>query len=150
MRAEIKIDKKTKIKINVNNNWLFIYKDYFGNDILPDVVPIVDTVMSALGNLMLGEDIDVDAIEDRMYALEFTTVNQIVWSLAKNADDSIPDIREWNDTFEEFPLDVIIPQVADAMLSFYMTKKKLNRLKAMLEKQGSVLTQSLSQGQTEA
>lgn len=149
MRAEIKIDKNTKIKINVNNNWLFIYREYFGNDILPDIVPMIDTIMSTLGNLMIGEDIDVDAIEDKMYALEFTTVNQIVWSLAKNADDTIPDIREWNDSFEEFPLDIVIPQVAETMGSFYMTKKKLNRLKAMLEKQGSVLTRSLSQGQTE-
>lgn len=149
MRAEIKIDKDTKIKINVNNNWLFIYREYFGNDILPDIVPMVDTVLSTFGNLMVGEDINVDAIEDKMYALEFTTVNQIVWSLAKNADDSIPEIREWNDGFDTFPLDIIVPQIADAMLSFYMTKKKLNQIKAMMEKQSAILTQSLSQGQTE-
>ena len=149
MRAEIKIDKDTKIKINVNNNWLFIYREYFGNDILPDIVPMVDTVLSTFGNLMVGEDINVDAIEDKMYALEFTTVNQIVWSLAKNADDSIPEIREWNDEFDTFPLDIIVPQIADAMLSFYMTKKKLNQIKAMMEKQSAILTQSLSQGQTE-
>lgn len=49
----------------------------------------------------------------------------IIWTMAKSADRSIPDPVEWLDQFETFPLKAILPEIKDLLEnSMPSTKKK--------------------------
>lgn len=147
MRKTIKIDKGKEIKINTSWNWAYIYQEYFGHDIIPDLVPAIDAFISMFNGLVAGEEIDQDRYD--LYGLEITTVTNVVWALAKNADDDIPDIREWLDQFDIFPMDIIVPEVVDALATSMMSTKKAELLREEIALAASRLTQSLSPQQTE-
>lgn len=56
--------------------------------------------------------------------IDFNTFYNIIWVLAKTADKKIPEPLEWLDTFEEFPLFEIIPQIQDLIVASIKGKKK--------------------------
>ncbi|GEQ22287.1 hypothetical protein CBU02nite_27930 [Clostridium butyricum] len=56
--------------------------------------------------------------------IDFNTFYNIIWVLAKTADKKIPEPLEWLDTFEEFPLFEIIPQIQDLIVASIQGKKK--------------------------
>lgn len=56
--------------------------------------------------------------------IDFNTFYNIIWVLAKTADKKIPEPLEWLDTFEEFPLFEIIPQIQDIIVASIKGKKK--------------------------
>ena len=56
--------------------------------------------------------------------IDFNTFYNIIWVLAKTADKKIPEPLEWLDTFEEFPLFEIIPQIQDLIVASIRGKKK--------------------------
>lgn len=149
MKKTITIDGKKAFKINTSNRWLRIYRDTFGHDILPDLVPIIDTCLEVIAGAFADRDIDIDKIEEEIYALEIVTLNNVVWALAKNADENIPDIEEWEDSFDKWTYDELVPQIAETLAQTYITEKKLKLLKAGIEMRRSELTKSLSQELTE-
>lgn len=149
MRATIKLDGKKQIKINTSWNWAYIYQDYFGHDIIPDLVPVIDTFLDTVTGLLNGSDVDEDVISDKLYGMEITTVTNVIWALAKNADDSIPEVREWLDGFDRFPLDIILPEVMDTLASSMISAKKAELLRTKTAELTSRFTQSASQQQTE-
>ena len=55
--------------------------------------------------------------------IDFNTFYNIIWVLAKTADKKIPEPLEWLDTFEEFPLFEIIPQIQDLIVASIKGKK---------------------------
>lgn len=149
MRTTIKLENKKQIKINTSWNWAYIYQDYFGHDIIPDLVPVIDTFLDTFTGLLNGDDVDEDTIGDKLYGLEVTTITNVIWALAKNADDSIPEVREWLDGFDRFPLDIILPEVLDALASSMISTKKAELLRATMAELTSRFTQSASPQQTE-
>lgn len=149
MKKTITIDGKKAFKINTSNRWLRIYRDNFGHDILPDMVPVIDTGLGLIAGIVNGGNIDLDEIESNFYALEMVTINNVIWALAKNADDSIPDVEEWEDQFDKWTYDELVPQIIETLAQTYITEKKLKLLKAGLEERHSQLTKSLSQELTE-
>lgn len=148
MRSTIKIGKKKEIKINTSWNWAYIYQDYFGHDIIPDLVPLIDTFIETLSGLINGAETDEEDLGSKLYGMEITTVTNVIWALAKNADDSIPEVREWLDGFDEFPLDIILPEVLDALAGSMMSTKKAELLRGQLEALALRFIQSASPQQT--
>lgn len=55
--------------------------------------------------------------------IEMDLMYDIVWTLAKTADKTIPDPEEWLEQFEEFPLFEIWPE-AEELISHTMNLKK--------------------------
>jgi len=55
---------------------------------------------------------------------DFEIFYNIIWTLAKTADRTIPEPLTWLDGFEEFPLFEIIPQVQDLISASIKSKKK--------------------------
>lgn len=149
MRRTIKLEDKKEIKINTSWNWAYIYQEYFGHDIIPDLVPLIDTVIDTFSGLLSGAEIDEDAISDKLYAFELTTVTDVIWALAKNADEDIPDVREWLETFDRFPLDIILPEVLEALAASMVSTKKAELLRAGAAALASRFTPSASPQQTE-
>jgi hypothetical protein len=80
------------------------YKAQFGRDALRDIFKLQDAVDSK--NRIKNID-----------ALDLEVFYNLVWTLAKTADPSIPPPLEWLDTFGEFPLAEIVPEVIDLIFS---------------------------------
>lgn len=134
MKTTIKIEGKKKgLKIDTSFHWLRIYRDTFGHDILSDILPMIDMVIGFMSALLRDEDIDIDEVESRLYEMESLTAVQIVWALAKNADDDLPDYEDWEKTIDKFPIENFI-EVLEILSKTYMTTKKSQPLTAELKK----------------
>ena len=82
--------------------FLLRYKAQFGRDAL-GVLLKMEKVMAPL----------IDGKDDTFERLDLTPFLEIIWTLAKTADSKIPPPMEWLDSFEEFPLAEIIPELQD-------------------------------------
>ena len=143
MEKIIKIGKQ-EVRLNNNVAWTMEYRDQFGKDIVPALMPIlaslmegVSTIISESGsNEVTMADI-ADAVQGRamevllpMFQVEFVdTIINVTWAMAKAADENIEPPKRWVRQFEEFPLDVIVPAVYELVLKGFVSSKNLKRLK---------------------
>lgn len=98
------------------------YKAQFASDFFGDLLKMAPMIKSMTDSDEL-EDMDYETLK----SLDFTVFYNIIWVLAKTADNSIPEPMEWLDGFDEFPLMDIIPELQDLMMSsFGGSKKKVN------------------------
>ena len=142
MIKEINISENQKIKLNASLGWVLRYRAQFGHDILPDLLPMLESglvlvggAMDESGELEWRKLLDFDTVSSAMISFagaEFTTALNIIWAMAKNADDSIP--FEWANQFENFPLDQIVPEVLDAVINTVVSEKNRKRLGALKKK----------------
>ena len=146
MEKTITIDNK-EVRLNNNAAWAMEYKDQFGRDIVPVLLPAVATIIEGMSSIFSGED-DVqnitlqtlaEAFEGRameillpMYQIELVdVVINVTWALAKCADENIPEPKRWIRQFEEFPLDVIVPEVYELIMKGFSSSKNWKRLEEL-------------------
>ena len=145
MEKVIKIGKQ-EIKLSNNVAWTMEYRDQFGKDIIPVIMPLISTAIEAVASVVTeagGENLTVtsiaEAIQGRaldillpLYQVELTeTVINVTWAMARAADDSIDPPKKWVRQFESFPLDVIIPNVNELVMKGFVSSKNLKRLKEL-------------------
>lgn len=160
MEKKIKIDSKNSLKLNNNVGWLFIYKDQFGRDIVPTLVPVLNAgidlvfgIYKETGGKFTKDSImqiDTDALTDALIqatAIEATDLINITWALAKNADEDIPEPREWVRQFDTFPVDVIAPEVFKMLFKGMVSTKNSRRLQNLFESLQPSLTSTNSSSQ---
>ena len=150
MEKIIKIGDK-EVRIDNCVGWTMEYKSQFGRDILPSIMPIVisgiESVTMVLNEAGLKDgkkpttgDI-ASALEGRtmelllpLYQLEFTdTVINVLWSMAKAADDNIAPPKAWVKQFDEFPLDIILPTIVEMIVVGFVSSKNRERLRTIGE-----------------
>lgn len=165
MEKTIKIGDK-EVRLSNNIGWALIYRDQFGQDIIPTLMPLLAGMLDIVGGLLkdkktdqlsladIAELTDGDAMMNayvHLGGVEFTDFINVTWSLAKCADDSIPEPSIWVRQFEEFPIDVIGPTVFSMIFRGVVSSKNLKRLTSLKEKIQPVLnsTQSSSQDSSE-
>ena len=165
MEKTIKIGDK-EVRLSNNIGWALIYRDQFGQDIIPTLMPLLAGLLDIVGGLLkdkktdqlsladIAELTDGDAMMNayiHLGGVEFTDFIKVTWSLAKCADDSIPEPAIWVRQFEEFPIDVIGPTVFSMIFKGVVSSKNLKRLTSLKEKIQPVLssTQSSSQDSNE-
>lgn len=141
MKKTIKLYKDCELTLSNNAGWLYEYRDQFGHDIVPDIMPIVSAVLKALKELsaFTGKPVteaikglDEDVVEDTLIelaGLQSVDLINIVWAMAKCADDEIDEPRKWIRQFETFPLDVIVPKVWTLVLEGFVSSKNLKSLR---------------------
>lgn len=98
---------------------------------------LVGGAMDESGELEWRKLLDFDTVSSAMISFagaEFTTALNIIWAMAKNADDSIPAPFEWANQFENFPLDQIVPEVLDAVINTVVSEKNRKRLGKLAKK----------------
>lgn len=144
MIKEITISENQKIKLNASLGWVLRYRAQFGHDILPDLLPMVESgltlaagAMDDSGELEWRKLMEFDTISSAMISMagaEFTTALNIIWAMAKNADESIPAPFDWVNQFEKFPLDQIVPEVVDAVINTVVSEKNRKRLGKLKKK----------------
>lgn len=157
MIKEITISENQKIKLNASLGWVLRYRAQFGHDILPDLLPMLESglvlvggAMDESGELEWRKLLEFDTVSTAMISFagaEFTTALNIIWAMAKNADESIPAPFDWVNQFENFPLDKIVPEVLDALISTVVSEKNRKRLGKLVKKnqpKASTRTASLS------
>ena len=167
MEKTIKIGDK-EVRLNNNVGWTMNYRDQFGHDIVPSIMPFfiggIDIIKGLIEGIEDSDGVDVagilkaadtDALVDaaiHLSGVEMTDVINITWSLAKTADEDIPEPRIWVKQFETFPLDEIVPEVVALILAGMSSSKNLERLKRAikdLQPKNSHSTTLSSEGSTE-
>lgn len=152
MEKTIKAGKKS-YKLTNKVKWMQVYKNQFGRDIMPMLVPVANafmelavSVMKATGGKSLdmskaGEvlkDIDIADIQSSMYSLaglEFTDLLAITWSMARTLDEDTADYETWVDEFVDdfFPVDEIAPAIVEINAKALMSTKNYSRLQKAVE-----------------
>lgn len=143
-------DKEVRLSNNVA--WTMEYRDQFGKDIVPTLLPVLQAGMEGIATIFAdaeikqGEDgklsIDsaksiAEAVQGRamdillpLFQMEFVDVIiNITWAMAKAADESLEPPKRWVRQFDSFPLDVILPEVGELVIKGFVSSKNLKRLK---------------------
>lgn len=143
MEKVIKIGKQ-EVRLNNNVAWTMEYRDQFGKDIVPALMPVVASMIEGMASIVAesdGSELNVktlaDAFQGRsveillpMFQVEFVDVIiNVTWAMAKAADETVAPPKQWVKQFEEFPLDVVGPAVYDLVLKGFVSSKNLKRLK---------------------
>lgn len=140
-------DKEVKISNNVA--WTMEYRDQFNKDVLEAIMPIVTTLIETVTTIIneSGTDgkIDVNsisaALEGKAFEITLPLTNlgftdsfvNVLWAMAKAADPTVEPPRQWVRQFDTFPLDEIVPQVGEMVLSGFTSSKNLARLREMMQ-----------------
>ena len=144
MEKIIKIGNQ-EVRLNNNVAWTMEYRDQFGKDIVPALMPVIASMMEGLSTIVseTGPEVNtkeiLEAIQGRameillpMFQVEFVDVIiNVTWAMAKAADENVAPPKQWVRQFEEFPLDVVAPAVYELVLKGFVSSKNLKRLKKM-------------------
>ena len=136
-----------KIEINSSAGWLYAYRRQFGHDILPDIMPVIESILKAIAGVVedsggvinnetIAQAVENDSLIDafvKMAGMELTTVYNIVWAMAYNKDKTIPDPEEYFNRFETLPVDVIMPEIFMAVVDSSVSSKNAQRLLAAMK-----------------
>ena len=94
MIKTVKINDNCEIELSNNIGWALEYREQFGHDIVPDLLPVVSAVVSFLGEADLKKfdikKIDKDILQDALInlaGLQFVDFLNLVWAMAKTADE---------------------------------------------------------------
>jgi hypothetical protein len=118
MEKTLIIDGK-EVKFKSNGAVPLRYKMQFGKEFFAEIVKM--GALEKLGNLNKE---DKENLVEAIKGLDFEVFYNIAWVFAKTADKSISDPLTWLDTFDEFPMLEIIPELQDMILSNIQSKKK--------------------------
>lgn len=159
MEKTIKIGKKS-VKLNNNVRWAIVYRDQFGRDIIPTIMPLFASALDIISGIInetgktddieltdLAKLADGDSLLNAVIHLggfEFTDLICITWALAKCADEDIPEPREWIEQFETFPVDVVAPEVFSLIFKGVVSSKNLKRLEDLKKRIQPTLTSTQS------
>lgn len=144
MEKTINIGNK-EVRLNNNIGWTIDYRDQFGTDIIPTLLPMVAAALDLIKGLLeemedtsnlewqdVLKTVDGDTLLDAVVhlgGLEFKDFINVTWAMAKCADETIPEPRTWVRQFEVFPLDEIAPAVFELIYKGVISSKNLTRLK---------------------
>lgn len=156
MIKTIKLREGLELTMTNDSLWMEEYRDQFGQDILPVIMPLILSLSSSISALaeeagdlnkidqdavvrVLGSESMLD-IGIRLAQLELTDVHRIMWAMTKAYDENIPDLRAWlrelaGPEHESLPIvDVCIPAIAELAVKGVITEKNWERLTADLKK----------------
>ena len=147
MKKIIKIGDKD-VELSNNVAWTMEYRDQFNKDIVPAIMPLIASVMEGVSSILAEAGTDIkdvkaiaSAIEGRsmdillpVFQVEFVdTIINVVWAMAKAANENIEPPKRWVRQFDEFPLDVIVPEVFELIFKGFVSSKNLERLGTIKE-----------------
>jgi len=134
-----------EVRLNNNVAWTMEYRDQFGKDIVPVVMPLIASMAEGVSTILADSDNNGEitmagiagALEGRVidvllpaFQIEFVDlIVNVTWAMAKAADETIEPPKKWVRQFDEFPLDIVGPAVFDLVLKGFVSSKNLTRLK---------------------
>ena len=140
MIKTVKINKEQELTLSNNLAWATIYKDQFGHDIIPDIMPLMSAAIRLIKEMAAYTDMneivkntDIETIQETLIelcAFQFTDVLNLVWAFNKAYDENIDPPEKWVRQFDEFPLDVIVPAMFELLTKGLISSKNLKSLRA--------------------
>lgn len=146
-------DEGNEIVLSNNTVWAMIYRNQFGHDIISTLTPVAASLADMIGGFFesvsdnngegeikfedVAKNIDGDRLIDavaHLSGLEFVDILNITWSMAKAADNNIPDPIKWVTELEVFPVDIIVPEVVALAARGLLSTKKLIWLRQTMAK----------------
>ncbi|MGG3924903.1 hypothetical protein ABET51_02715 [Metabacillus fastidiosus] len=116
MEKTIEIDGK-EISFKSTGGSAIRYKAQFGKDFFAEVVK--------LNSLEKLTKIDTEDFKpEDLEGLDTTFFYNVAWVFAKTANKEIPDQLAWLDSFDEFPIMDIMPDLMELVTAALKTKKK--------------------------
>ncbi|MEG0732366.1 MAG: hypothetical protein RR470_08230 [Vagococcus sp.] len=106
------------------------FKIQFGRDYFAELLKfakVLEPLQTDMkkNEVVAGESINLKNISfESLSLLDFDTLYDIVWVLAKSADNSIPDPLTWLDQFDSFPIAEIMPEIQELLAHSIKTEKK--------------------------
>lgn len=160
MRKRIELDNHS-VELNSSAGWLYIYRTNFGRDILPDIMPMLQGLLTLVVDFMKetgGDTLTVDnlveyADEEKIdnlsatfAGMETVTILNIFWSMAKNADPKVPEPQQFFSEIDCLALDVMIPEMLELIIQSSVSSKNstslLNQFKSLKLNQSQSLSTS--------
>ena len=138
MEKTITIDNKP-VRFRMNAAFTYAYKNQFGKDVLTIIMPLISEVLANADEIFKknAQDIvpsDIAAVLEGIYSLEMIDIQNMIWTMAMLADDSIPEPQLWYGQFEEIAMLDVAAELAPMFISSLVSKKKLKDLRAMVAK----------------
>lgn len=152
MVKTIQLREGMEITLANDSLWIEEYRDQFGIDILPTIMPLIlaaGNSISALAEEAGGlDEIDQDAfvamlgsetlldIGLKLSGFEARDVMRVMWAMAKAYDPNVEDPKAWQRKLagpehESLPIvDVILPALAELVLKGVVSSKNWERLTA--------------------
>ena len=144
MEKVIKIGKQ-EVRLNNNVAWTMEYRDQFGKDILPVIMPLLASMIEGVSTIMadaakegeltttnIAEALEGRTMEVLLPAFQAEFVDLVInvtWAMAKVADESIAPPKQWVRQFDGFYIDEVGPAIFDLILKGFVSSKNLRRLK---------------------
>lgn len=114
------------------------YKKQFGKDYFAELFKLVKSIGAKMPETLdsspdeipveepeAGEALDIEAMSwESLDRLDFEPLYNIVWTLAKTADKSLPDPETWLEGFDTFPLMDILTDAVELIGHSIESKKK--------------------------
>ena len=136
-----------EVRISNNVAWTMEYRDQFNKDVMETIMPIVTSLVETISTIVTesGAEKEIsiseiaEAVQGRAFditlplsQLGFTdAIINVVWAMAKAADSSIDPPKQWVRQFETFPLDEVVPEVGQMILTGFASSKNLERLRSI-------------------
>jgi hypothetical protein len=117
MEKTIVIDDQ-EVKFKSTGSVPLRYKAQFQRDYFADIAKLQDVLVSNTKEKDVKEE-DID-----FSRLDVDVFYRIVWTLAKNADKEIPDLLNWLDEFNSFPIIEVAFELMDIITASIQSKKK--------------------------
>ena len=161
MEKTIRLSEDKNITLSNNAAWLYEYADQFGYDITPTLLPLANSIIESLRgvaptliselekeekskNKKKKEEVDIfkiirsvdfDALKDgifELFTLRPTDFINLVWAMAKAADEDTPEPRIWIREIDPFPFDILVPEVIKLVISGFSSSKNWMRLQSIM------------------
>lgn len=137
MIKTIVIDGK-EVQFKASASFPLVYKANFNADILTVIMPLISELLDGMddilresvkkdGNLELKPS-TLSGLLQNVYSLELIDIMNLLWTLAKCADDTIPEPMKWFEQFDEFPIVDIAVEVFPMLFESLFSKKKLKEI----------------------
>lgn len=153
MIKTIHVSESKSFDINTTAWWLFVYRQQFGRDILPDLLPALEAILEAYAIVLSAAKSDdgsktvskaeflINLAESELLsdaftsvsALEVVTLYRIAWALAKNADPETPEPEAWIRSLGELPIDTVGKEIIDAVIRSTVSSKNAESLIAKMK-----------------
>lgn len=110
------------VQFKCTGSFLLKFKRLVGKDPIKSIIKLNDILPKGNKN---GKSIEINkfTIDD------FELLYEIAWVLAKTADDTIPDMIDWIDSFEEFPIADIIVELVELLQKAFSSTLTMNNKK---------------------
>ena len=112
MEKVLTIDGK-RVPFKCTGGFLIRYKQLTGSDPIKDIYNIGTALDGAKGKNVDLSSFDIDVIYN------------LIWIMARTANPEVPDLLTWLDSFDDFPVFMILMDLKDMLAAAFKTSKTI-------------------------